>query len=319
MDGKTLMEIMQSPNFSMWQPAQDAFQLGQDQNKATLADTLQKTQQSAAMHPLKMQTEQATATNLGAQTRNSNALAAKHEDELKILNSVPQDQRVKAYVSDMRAKMTANDVAELKSQMSHAQVYAAKALVNGGRLPLEDMMTVQQKFPQFAKLLSSPQGAKTMANMVTEFNSLDADRQKSDSGHRIAASASRQNNADNIASREKIAQMGIDAKAKSKTISGVLATKKSASEALTYLATVLPFLDPEEQQQWAFTVETLRKQAAADDAVKQPPKLDAVTAAQGGGIQATVPPVRPSPLPGAQPQPAAAVPGSSASNPIRLN
>jgi len=316
MDGKTLMEIMQSPNFSMWQPAQDAFQLGQDQNKATLADTIQKTQQSAAMHPLKMKTEEATAANLGAQTRNSNALAAGHEDSLKILQAVPQDQRVKAYVSDMTAKMTENDLKELTSQMTHASGYAAKALANGGRLPLEDMLVVQQKFPQFTKLLSNPQGAKTMANMVTAFNKLQPARQQSDSAHAMTLEGMK------YAADQRLAAAQAAAAAhkgnQAKTINQVLASKKTAAEGLTYLATVLPFLEPEEQQKWAFTVKTLQLQAAADDAVKQPPKLDAVTAAQGGGIQATVPPMRPNPIPGVQPQ-AAPKPGSSASNPIRLN
>lgn len=300
MDGKTLMEIMQSPNFSMWQPAQDAFQLGQDQNKATLADTLQKTQQSAAMHPLKMKTEEATAANLGAQTRNSNALAAGHEDALKILQAVPQDQRVKAYVSDMTAKMTKNDLDELTSQMTHASGYAAKALANGGRLPLEDMLIVQQKFPQFAKLLSNPQGAKTMANMVTEFNKLQPARQQSDYHTDVMANAQRYGADQRLAAAQAAAAKG----QRTKTLLEILASKKTAAEQLNVLNMYLPTLPPEEQQEWAMRVETARRSAGVEDALKLGQKIDPVQAANGGGIQATVPPMRPNPIPGAAPKPA---------------
>lgn len=211
MDGATLQSIMQSPNWSLWGPATEAFTTGQEQAKATLADTLQKTQQAAALHPLKMkQVESETGLNQ-ANTRNLNATAATNEDNLKILQQVPMDQRVAAKMGEMLTKIAEGDRAKIGADMVKAAGWASKALQQGGRLSVPQMLQLSQESPDLVNYFKQPGGAKTVANMVTAFNALDADRQKSDSAHRISAGATVEAAKIGASSAEKRTQMEIDA------------------------------------------------------------------------------------------------------------
>lgn len=189
MDGKTLQDIMQSPNWSMWGPATAAFGTGQEQAKATLADTLQKTQQSAQMHPLLMDTERANALNLGAAARNTNATAAEKEDALKVLQGVPMDQRVAAKMGEMYKTIAEGDKAKVGADMLKASKWAAQALQQGGKLDASQMLQLSQEVPGLVNYFKQPNGAKVVANMVTAFNALGADRQQADSTARIHAGA----------------------------------------------------------------------------------------------------------------------------------
>jgi len=189
MDGATLQSIMQSPNWSLWGPATDAFTTGQEQAKATLADTLQKTQQAAEMHPLNLAAKKAETDLSTATARNTNATAATSEDALKVLQQVPMDQRVAAKMGEMLTKVAEGDKAKIGADMLKASKWAAQAIQQGGQLSVPQMLQLSEESPDLVNYFKQPGGARTVANMVTAFNALDAERQKSDSAHRIGAGA----------------------------------------------------------------------------------------------------------------------------------
>lgn len=189
MDGRTLMDIMQSPNWSMVGPANDSFQLELQKQKADVAQAEQTTRQAAEMHPLKMEAERAQTAERYGLARQYNAQSATAEDALKVLQGVPMDQRVAAATADMYQKIAAGDKAKISASMLKGAQYAATALSQGGKLSLPQMTSLQQDAPELVQYFQHPNGAKLVSNMVTAFNALDAERQKSDSAHRISAGA----------------------------------------------------------------------------------------------------------------------------------
>jgi len=288
MDGRTLQDIMQSPNWTMWGPATDAFNTTNDQAKATLADTLQTTQQNAQMHPLKMDTERAQAGNLLATARNTNATAATNEDSLKVLQSVPMDQRVAAKMGEMIKQVAEGDKARVGADMLKAAKYATTALSQGGQLSAPQMLELSKESPGLLNYFKQPNGAKVVANMVTAFNALDADRQKSDSSARISAGATIESARLHTTSAEKINKDNIEAgKYANHTISFKLQSAlasgnfEQASVAAAQLSRDLAKQgDMEGAKQYAdasndyYTKAITAKQAAAAEANKAKPDLN---------------------------------------------
>lgn len=173
MDGRTLMEIMQSPNFSMWGPAQQAFDLGQQKNQADLATTLGIEQRAKEMQPVDIQVKQANIRQSDAAGGYSTAMTQQLQDNLKVLQGVPMDQRVQAHIAKMRAETSGDKLKAADAEMESLSGAAAAALKNGGTLPLG--YTFQN--PEHAQYFKTPQGVKLASQMAAAYF-LDKPREK---------------------------------------------------------------------------------------------------------------------------------------------
>jgi len=161
MDGRTLMEIMQSPNFSMWGPAQQAFDTGQVRQKADLASVVGAEQRAQSNHPLEQQVKQANIRQSDAAAGYSTAMKNQLEDNLNILKQVPVSDRVNSHISKMRAGLSDDALKQTDSEMEGLLGAAATAMKNGGTLPLG--YTLQN--PKHAEYFKNPNGA-ALANEI---------------------------------------------------------------------------------------------------------------------------------------------------------
>ncbi len=126
MDGRTLMDIMQSPNFAMWGPAEQAFNTTQEKAKADLATTLGLEQRNQAMHPAELAGKQAV-------TRLNNSTAAMNEDGLS--RRIPVEVERKAALQKAIAGMDDTSRAQMKAQVVRNMQLAAMMEKKGGQLP----------------------------------------------------------------------------------------------------------------------------------------------------------------------------------------
>jgi hypothetical protein len=205
MDGQTLQSLWTGPSAFLAQQGEQAFNTSQDQAKATLADLLQKTQQGADMHPYTLQSKQADIAGTQANTRNTNANAGLHEDQLALLKELPMKSRVADYMNKFAQNATSAEMEQLKAHMAAASQASAEAAANGGVLPMTAQMRIKHTHPDLLEYFKRPDGHKILNEMVTQFNALDPGRQKSDAAKTITADASTANTAANNASREAIA------------------------------------------------------------------------------------------------------------------
>ena len=126
MDGRTLMDIMQSPNFSMWAPAEQAFNTTQDKAKADLATTLGLERRANAMQPFEEASKQAS-------TRLNNSTAALNEHTEK--TKLPVEQALKLNMQKFFKESDENTQAQTRMQMQRMLQIAKMAQSNGGMLP----------------------------------------------------------------------------------------------------------------------------------------------------------------------------------------
>lgn len=165
MDGRTLMEIMQSPNFSMWGPSEQAFNLGQKKSEADLQTALGNEQRAKALHPLDVQTKQASIRQSDAAAGYNNALSGKLQDELKVLEQIPIDERVRSHVAKMKADLSGNQLVQTDAEMTQLLGAASAAAKNGGQLPLG--YTLQN--PQHANYFKSPKGSQLAMQIARSY------------------------------------------------------------------------------------------------------------------------------------------------------
>jgi len=126
MDGRTLMEIMQSPNFAMWGPAEQAFNTTQEKAKADLATTLGLEQRNQEMHPLEKESKRQAARMSGGQ-------ADIYADTLA--RKIPVEDERKAALQKSIAGMDDTSRAQMKAQVVRNMQLAAMMEKNGGMLP----------------------------------------------------------------------------------------------------------------------------------------------------------------------------------------
>ena len=200
-----LSSMFDSGNYGLLDRGLQAQATGQQRQEADLASVLQKTQQDAQMNPYLIQEKQANIAGTQATTRNTNANAGLHEDQLKLLSSVPMNARVADQMNLYSKNATDAEMEQMKAHMATAAWASSEALNNGGVLPMVAQMRLKDTHPEVLEYFKRPDGAQILANMVTSFNSLQPDRQKSDAAKTITADASTTNTAANIASREAIA------------------------------------------------------------------------------------------------------------------
>ncbi len=126
MDGRTLMEIMQSPNFSMWAPAEQAFNTTQEKAKADLATTLGLEQRNQAMHPLEMEGKRAV-TNLNRSTTAMNQYA--------LDTKLPKEQQLQLNMKKFFKETDEATTEQTRMQVQRMMQIAQMAKSNGGALP----------------------------------------------------------------------------------------------------------------------------------------------------------------------------------------
>jgi hypothetical protein len=126
MDGRTLMEIMQSPNFSMWAPAEQAFNTAQERSKADLATTLGMEQRNKAMHPLEMRSKEASA-KLNESTANLNQYA--------LDTKLPREEALKLNMQKFFKESDEMTQEQTRMKVQRMMQIAQMAKSNGGALP----------------------------------------------------------------------------------------------------------------------------------------------------------------------------------------
>lgn len=189
MDMQGLSQLFQSPNWSLWGQGQDAFNTEQEKARADLASVLQQTDEKRQMLPLRMDTERSIAGLNNASARNTNATAQKSEIDNQSLLATPEALRAQAKMAEMYSTISKGDIDKVKSQMTQAQKWGSLAQSQGGKLSTEQMLQLSQESPGLLNYFKQAGGINALAGMVTAFNKLDADRQKSDSAHQITANA----------------------------------------------------------------------------------------------------------------------------------
>jgi len=117
MDGRTLSDIIGSGNWSLIQPAQQAFDLSQQKARQDLQTSLQGAQRAQELHPLEMAAKRASTGYNEALTKQVNSSM---ENQMKERFFKLAEQERADTISDM--------------EMRHQLARAAKA--NGGVLPL---------------------------------------------------------------------------------------------------------------------------------------------------------------------------------------
>ena len=126
MDGRTLMDIMQSPNFSMWGPAEQAFNTSQEKAKADLATTLGMERRANEMQPVEIAHKNAaTALNNTTAQMNQYALDTK----------LPKDKALELVMQKFHKETDENTRTALKEQVMRNMQLAAMAKQNNGVIP----------------------------------------------------------------------------------------------------------------------------------------------------------------------------------------
>lgn len=156
MDGQTLQQLFAGNNPFLAQMGEQAFNLEQQRKQADLATLLSQEERAKAMHPIDIASKQANIRQSDAAAGYNTALSAKINDELKVLNGVPMDQRVADHVAKLRSSVSAEQLKNVDSEMESLLGAASAAASNGGSLPLG--YTLQN--PKHAEYFKTPQGAK---------------------------------------------------------------------------------------------------------------------------------------------------------------
>ena len=161
MDGRTLMEIMQSPNFSMWGPAQQAFDLGQQKNQADLASVVGAEKRATELQPVAIKEKEANIRQSDAAAGYSTAMKKQLEDQLGVLQKIPMSDRVTSHIAKMRSELSGERLKQADSEMESLLGAASTAAKNGGTLPLG--YTLQN--PAHAEYFKTPKGF-TLASQI---------------------------------------------------------------------------------------------------------------------------------------------------------
>lgn len=247
MDGRTLMEIMQSPNFSMWGLAENAFKLDQQKKQADLATTLGLEQRNQAMLPAELAGKQAVA-------RLNNSTAAMNEDTMAANISAAQRQKQK--LQESLSKMDDVTRQQFKAKVIHSLQLASAMKKNGGQLPPGFSLSPEE-VPYY-----TPDKLEGIIAHGQAFLEMDpeeiAKRQRAAEAERLAR----------IRGQVQMDVKGTPTPGKDTTPTldnaGILAQLnklKEARQKLAALKVILPQLTEEQQAQWQGAYMSLKKQA----------------------------------------------------------
>ena len=127
MDGTTLQNLFSQGNPFLAQMGEQAFNLDQQKQQATLAQLMGNEKRAQEMQPLEMQHRQAL-------TRQGNANAATVEDSLAA--QAPAADRMKAAMQALHAKANDAERAQRDADMYERMQRASVIKANGGQIPL---------------------------------------------------------------------------------------------------------------------------------------------------------------------------------------
>lgn len=272
MDGRTLMDIMQSPNFAMWGPAENAFKLDQQKKQADLATTLGLEQRNQAMHPLEMESKRQAARMSGGQ-------ADIYADQLA--RKIPAEDERKAALQASIAKMDDTARAQMKAQVVRNMQLANMMEKNGGVLPQGFNLSPEEM------QIFTPKNLKNIIAHGQAFMEMDpewvAQRQKAKE-----AQALENTRAANRMELKTTPSAGGGGNTPSvelpKTYGEVVAAMakyKKASERIAYLKAVLPALPQELQVALQPSYAALKKQADAEINARMAGEVDIAGATKG--------------------------------------
>ena len=270
MDGRTLMEIMQSPNFSMWGPAEQAFKTGQQKQQADLATTLGLEQRNQAMHPLEMEKARQAARMSGGQ-------ADIYADQLA--RKIPAEDERKAALQKAIAGMDDTSRAQMKAQVVRNMQLAAMMEKNGGQLPQGFNLSPEEM------QIFQPKNLKSIIAHGQAFMEMDpewlAARKKAQE-----AQALENTRASNRVELKTTPSPGKDTPSVElpKTYGEVVAAMakyKRASEKIAYLKSVLPGLPEQLQLALLPSYAALKKQADAEANARLAGEVDVAGATKG--------------------------------------
>lgn len=273
MDGRTLMEIMQSPNFSMWGPAEQAFNTGQDKEKANLASIMGQEQRAQQMLPLEMEQKRAAA-------RMSNGQADIYADQLA--SQAPAEERKKLAMKKMVGEMDDASRAQFKAQVTRNMQIAAMAKANGGALPQGIPFT-----PEEVQMFS-PKNLDAIIKHGETFLSFDPEeinKRKAEEARLAQVRAAGQFRVDaaGVAHPGKDGATAAVPTTPAEILAG-MAKFKEARQKVAHLKSVLPLVSPELQAQMQSTYLGLVKQANAEANARVAGQVD-VSGTTGGKVK----------------------------------
>lgn len=278
MDGRTLMEIMQSPNFAMWGPAEQAFNTTQEKAKADLATTLGLEQRNQAMHPLEMAGKDAV-------TRLNNSTAAMNEDVLR--RRIPAEDERKAALQASIAKMDDTSRAQMKAQVVRNMQLAAMMEKNGGMLPQGFNLSPEEM------QIFQPKNLKNIIAHGQAFLEMDPEeiskRRRAAEAEKLAKIRGQvQMDVKGTPSAGGNTKPPAPAPGSNEAIVADLAKFKEARQALQRLKIWYPQMTPEQKQQWLPVIASLKKQAENEPLLPGQGKVDPVATANDpkGGVAA---------------------------------
>jgi hypothetical protein len=278
MDGRTLMEIMQSPNFSMWAPAEQAFNLDQQKRQADLASMMGQEQRAQQMLPLEMEQKRQAARMSGGQ-------ADIYRRQLDVAPPV-EDER-KANMQKMLAQMDETTKAQFKAQVTRNMQIAAMAKANKGMLP-EGL----QLSPEEIKIFD-PKNLDAIIKHGQTFLEFDPEeiskRQRAAEAERLARV--RGDVQKDVKTTPPPSKGGEAPATVPQTYAEIIAGMqklKKASERLAYLKTVLPAVPPELAEQLRPAYNGLRAQAEAEANARTAGQVD-IAATTKGKVPVTPP------------------------------
>lgn len=278
MDGRTLMEIMQSPNFSMWGPAEQAFKTGQQKQQADLATTLGLEQRNQAMHPAELAGKEAV-------TRLNNSTAAMNEDVLS--RRIPAKDERKAALQASIATMDDTSRAQMKAQVVRNMQLAAMMEKNGGQLPQGFNLSPEEM------QIFTPKNLKNIIAHGQAFMEMDpewiAERKKAQEAQALAkVRTDGQVAVKTTAGAGGSTKPPAPAPGSNEAIIADLQKFKEARQALQRLKIWYPQMTPEQKQQWLPVIASLKKQAENEPLLPGQGKLDPVATANDpkGGVAA---------------------------------
>lgn len=148
-DAQTLQYLFNSGNPFFVNQGYDLLNQSQKRGATDIANIESEIAARNALTPAQVAHTQALA---GQAKETARATRLKNDVE----DAVPLSDRTAAYFSDLRKKMSDNDIAQMGNQMEALRHYTAKAAA--GNFSLEDQATVQKNYPGMIKFLVSPQG-----------------------------------------------------------------------------------------------------------------------------------------------------------------
>ncbi len=278
MDGQTLQQLFSGSNPFLAQMGEKAFNLDQQKRHADLASIMGQEQRAQQMLPLEMEQKRQAARMSGGQ-------ADLYADQ--IASKPPAEDRRKAAMQEMLAKMDETTKAQFKAQVTRNMQIAAMAKANKGALPYGLQLSPEEMQMFDPKNLDAIiQHGKTFLEFDPEEISK---RQRAAEAERLAkvrGEVQMDVKATPTAGSGSKAPAGVP-QSYAEVLSG-MEKLKEARQRLAYLKAVLPAVSPELQMQLQPAYTAIKKQADAEANARTAGQVD-IAATTKGKVPVTPP------------------------------